>query len=87
MLKTLYRSLGSWGALSKRLGGVPKATVRAVALGERRVTPELWEQIKLQNPRTLRRRIRKIAVPFLERAQLMRGKSKRGIYGRGGVPL
>lgn len=73
--------------MSKRLGGIPKATVHAVALGERRCTPDLWEQVKLQNPRTLRRLIKRIAIPFLQRAELMRGKSKRGIYSLGGVPL
>lgn len=86
VLNALYHSWGSWGEIARRLK-VPKATVHAVATGERRCGEELWQAVRLQNPKTLKRLIKKIGIPFLQRAELMRGKSPRGIYGRGGVPL
>ena len=82
-LNRLYRRYHSWRHVAEHLKLPNAAHARKIALGQLACTAPMRAALTRLSPRTMRRFIRKVAVPFLK----TRLKSPRGVYGRGGVPL
>lgn len=87
ILRASHKRLKSWAKVAKRFGLANKARAFKIAEGTLRPNPDcdarlLSEAGWFSHPARMRRFVRKIAVPFLEKRQ----RSRTRLYRRGGLP-